>query len=202
MKQLLNSKRTQGFDFEEFGYRTMLETNDLDRAKEICALRIHEYERELQPEIDDSVRQREDLKHKDDALHSLLYNRPIPVNDAAMLVRSSGTVTVLVLAVFALIASLAGNITMFLLFGFALPVTVILGIGATALPLVVGHLAYEKIVATNKALQPLLIAGAAALCIVALLQFGQARKSAIDRAAAAESTNSFVRGGHVHSISQ
>ncbi|MGB9236805.1 MAG: hypothetical protein WCC04_20545 [Terriglobales bacterium] len=136
----------------------------------------------------------QELKHRDHALHVRLYERPIPVNDAAMLVRSAGARTLLALAILAGIASLSGNVTMFYLFGFGALVTILLAVGTTALPLAVGHLAYEKIIASHKTLQIALIAGVAALCFVGIMQLGPARRIAVDKAAAHETTTSYVDG--------
>jgi hypothetical protein len=96
------------------------------------------------------------------------------------------------LAVIVGIASFAGNVALFLLFGFGLATTVLLATGATALPLAIGHLAYERIIASHKVLQVSLIAGAAVLCLVGIMQLGQARRTVIDKASARETTTSFV----------
>src|SRR5205807_921781 len=110
-------------------------------------------------------------------------------------VRRLGSGTLLALAVLAFIASVAGNITLFYLFGFALPVVILLAVGTTALPLVVGHIAYDKIVGSYKALQTILILCAAALAIVGLMQLGQARRAVLDVATSSERTNSYVDQG-------
>jgi len=184
--------KVEKIDFEEFGYKTMLATGDEARAKEICALRLHEYEQELRPVMAKIGSEIQELRNRDEALHAHLYERPIAVSDAAMLVRSRGARTLLALIVLAAIASLAGNLTLFYLFGFGVLLTVLLGTGTTALPLAVGHLFYEKIVAHYKALQTALIVGALALCVVGLLQLGLARRAVVDKAAANETTTSFV----------
>src|SRR5205085_1170200 len=153
MKQMT----TKELDFEKFGFQTMLETQNEQCAKEICALELHAYERSLAPDVATKRSGIQLLKHRAAALHFHLYDRPIPVSDAAMLVCSLGVRTLLVLATLAASASLAGNTVMFYLFGFGLLVTFILALGTTALPLVVGHLAYEKIIARNKILQTVVI---------------------------------------------
>jgi hypothetical protein len=189
MKQRKNSEQV---DFEELGFKTRLETESQESAKEICALRIHEYERGLQPIISQTSSHIQEHRNRDHALHVRLYDRPIPVNDAAMIVRSMGARTLLALAILVAIASLAGNVTLFYLFGFGVPVTILLAIGATALPLAIGHLAYEKIIAPSKALQIALILGVAALCAVGIMQLGQARRTVIDKAVANENAASYV----------
>jgi hypothetical protein len=185
-------KKTEEVDFEELGYTTRLETENQESAKEICALRIHEYAQAVQPVISETRSHIQEYKNRDRALHVRLYDRPVPVNDAAMLVRSMGARTLLVLAVLVGIASLTGNVALFLLFGFGVLVTLLLSIGATALPLAIGHLAYERIIASSKALQIALILGVAALCAVGIMQLGQARRAVVDKAVANENTASYV----------
>jgi len=186
------TKRVQEIDFEELGYKAMLEAGDESRAKQACALELHAYEQVLRPEIAEIGSEIQELKNRDFALHAQLYDRPIPVSDTAMLVRSMGARVLLVLAVLAGVASLAGNLTLFYLFGFGMLVTLVLAVGATALPLAVGHLAYEKIVAQHKALQGALILGVLALSIAGLMQLGQARKAVVDKAAEKGTVASYV----------
>jgi hypothetical protein len=51
----------------------------------------------------------------------------------------------LTLAVLVSIACMVGNTTTFMLLGFDLSLSIVGAVGITALPLVVGHLAYEKL---------------------------------------------------------
>ncbi len=100
-------------DFEELGFQTMLETGDEACAKEICALKLHEHEQSFRPRLSKLGSEIHQARNRAQALHHLLYDRPIPVNDAAMLVRSLGVGILWVLALLAGIASLAGNTTLF-----------------------------------------------------------------------------------------
>jgi hypothetical protein len=179
-------------DFEEFGCDKMLESGDENVAKHACALELHAYEQALRPEIQKIGSEIQELKHKDTALHAELYDRPIPVSDAAMLVHSMGERVLLLLAILAGLASLAGNLVLFFLLGFGILVSVVLALGATAFPLVVGHLAYEKIVARHKALQVALILGILALSVAGLIQFGQARRAVVDKMTEKSMVSSYV----------
>ena len=192
MKQLVKSRNAEQIDFEELGFQTMLETGDETRAKPICALKLHAYEESLRPELSKLSSEIQQAKNRAQALHCRLYDRPIPVNDAAMLVRSLGARVLLVLAVLAGFASLAGNTVLFYLFGFDLSTTLLLAAGTTALPLVVGHLAYEKIVARHRIAETVVIVAAAALCLGGLVQLGQSRRDVVDKAAANQTTSSYV----------
>jgi hypothetical protein len=187
---LINSVRDK--DFEQLGHDTMLEMGDENAAKRVCALELHAYEQALRPEIEKIRVEIQELKHRDMALHAELYDRPIPVSDAAMLVHSIGERVLLFLAVLAGLASLAGNLVLFFLLGFGMLVSLVLALGATAFPLVVGHLAYEKIVAQHKALQVALILGILALSIAGLLQFGQARRAVVDKMTEKSTVSSYV----------
>ena len=186
------TKNVKEKDFEQIGFDTMLETGDENVAKQVCALELHAYEQALRPEIKETGSKIQELKHKDTALHAELYDRPIPVSAAAMLVHSVGERVLLVLAVLAGLASLAGNLVLFFLLGFGILVSVVLAIGATAFPLVVGHLAYEQIVARHKALQIALILGILGLSVAGLIQFGQARRAVVDKMTEKSTVSSYV----------
>jgi hypothetical protein len=101
------------------------------------------------------------------------------------------------LAALAGVACFAGNTTTFYLFGFGLLLIVILALGATGLPVVVGHLAYEQIVEKHRTLQNVIIAVAAILCLAALAELGLARATMTDKAAAETSSppDPYVVGG-------
>jgi hypothetical protein len=186
------TKNVKEKDFEQLGFDTMLETGDENVAKQVCALELHACEQALRPEIEKIRVEIQELKHRDRALHAELYDRPIPVSDAAMLVHSMGERVLLILAILAGFASLAGNLVLFFLLGFGIPVSLVLALGATAFPLVVGHLAYEQIVARHKALQVILILGILVLSVAGLLQFGQARRAVVDKMTEKSTVSSYV----------
>jgi hypothetical protein len=71
-------------------------------------------------------------------------------------------------------------------------VSAVLAIGATAFPLVVGHLAYEKVVTQLKALQVAAILGLLALSIIGLMQLGQARRAVVDKMTEKNTASSYV----------
>jgi len=179
-------------DFEELGHQTMLETRDLERTKEICALQLYAYEDERQPELGSLRKEMEHATERQRALHHHLYARPIPVNDAAMLSRSQRIRLLLALAGLAAVASLVGNTTTFYLFGFSLLTVVVLALGTTALPVVVGHLVYEWIIVRHRLLQGVVILLAAALCCGALFRLAEARRMMVVRTASNTPGGSYV----------
>src|SRR6476661_6128476 len=88
MVNLLMRKR-KPTDFEKFGYETRLQCgDDEERARQMCGLNIYAYADELQPKIASLQSEIEQNRKHGDALHAHLYNRPEPVNDAAMLTHS------------------------------------------------------------------------------------------------------------------
>lgn len=181
-------------DFEEFGHQTMLECGDEARALRICGLHLQAYEDELQPELRRRDSEMVEIKNQASALHSHLYDRAVPVNDARMLSHALKTRILLFLTVLAAIACLVGNMTTFYLLGFGFLLTFFSGAGMTALPLVVGHLAYEWIMSTSKWLQILAVLVAVALTCGGILMVGQARRDMVDRAASTPITSSYVDG--------
>ena len=185
-------KMVEEKDFEEVGFESMMETDDEDRAKQVCALELHAYEHALRPQIAETSSRIQELKHRDAALHATLYDRPVPVSDAAMLVRLIGERNLLVLAILAGLASLSGNLVLFFLLGFTIIVSVVLALGATAFPLVVGHLAYDKIVARHKTLQLVAILVVLSLSIAGLLQFGQVRRAVVDKMTEQNTVSAYV----------
>jgi hypothetical protein len=190
MNQALRKVRPD--DFEEFGYQTRLACHDTASAIQICSLHLHAFNEELQPEL---ARLNSELlanRHRAAALHSHLYDRPIPVSDAAMLTHLLGCRILLALTALVSIACLVGNTTTFLLLGYGLPLSLVGAIGITALSLVVGHLAYEKIVARHRGLQIVVIAVMAVLCFGALIKLGEARRDMVDRATSTNATTSYV----------
>lgn len=100
MNKLLH--RRERVDFEELGFQTMLQCgDDEERARDICGCRIHRYDRELQPEIGKLHTEIEEYRNRGTALHAHLYDRTVPVNDAAMLAHSKKWRMYVVLAIFA-----------------------------------------------------------------------------------------------------
>jgi hypothetical protein len=187
------SKRT---DWEHVGYQTMMTCRDEGEAIERCALLLHAYEDELQPELsmlDSAIRI---LRNRAVALHDSLYDRPLPVSDASMLTHRQRIRIIFILSLLTAGACLASNLTTFVLLGWTPLVAFFAALFMTALPLGLGHLAYERLVAENKALQVILIITIAVLGLAAVYELGQARRAVIDRATAAQSeTRSYVDDG-------
>ncbi len=192
----LSFQKHKQVDFEELGYQTMLQCgDDEERTKNICALHLHACADQLQPEIAGLQSEIEQNSNHATALHSHLYDRPLPVNDAAMLTHSLKARILFVLTALAAIACFAGNMTTFCLFGFGMLLTLLMAAGTTALPLVVGHLAYERIVAKHKKLQLAVITAAVLLCFAGLYELAAARRIMVDKAASATPvTSSYVDG--------
>ena len=183
-------------DFEKLGYETRLACADREQAQTICGLEIQVYEKSLHPEQAHLGHEVEEHMHKAGSLYAGLYDRPIPINDAAMLAYSRDCLIVFVLALLAGIACFVGNMTTFYLFGatpvFIMPSAVI----ATALPVIIGHALFEEIVMKYKKVRVALMLGAALLCFAGIVRFAQARLLMTDKTTAAvPSSSSYVDGG-------
>src|SRR6266571_4447059 len=195
IKRLIEGQKS--IDFEKFGYETMLQCGeDEERARKMCGLRIYSYADGLQPELTRFGSEIEQNKTHGYALHAHLYNRPEPVNDAAMLTHAKKVRKYRLLAVLAAIACLAGNTATFYLFGFGAFMTILLAAGATVLPLVVGHPAYEHIVAKHRKLRVAVILLAVALSLMGVLRLAAARELMMGKtaAAAAPTATTYVDG--------
>jgi hypothetical protein len=188
------SNKKLGDHFEELGRETMLECRDEAEAVRICALDIQSYQDSVQPGLATLGSEIGETKNRYSALHDHLYNRPLPVNDARMLSRGRTVRILLLLAMLAALASIAGNLITFLLLGFGLLIALISAIGMTALPLIVGHLAYEWIMASSRWLQVVIAVAAVALCFLGIVRLGQARNGMIDKVVSAPAPKSYVDG--------
>ena len=69
---ILNTQRT---DFEELGYKTMMETGDDVITKDICGLHIHAFSDELKPELSRLSFIVQQTKGRRQALWAHLYDR-------------------------------------------------------------------------------------------------------------------------------
>ena len=189
-------ERQESIDFEKFGYETMLQCgDDEERARKLCGLCIYSYADGLQPELTRFRSEIEQNKTHGSALHAHLYIRPEPVNDAAMLTHAKKVRKYRLLAILAAIACLAGNTATFYLFGFGAFMTMLLAAGATVLPLVVGHPAYEHIVAKYRNLRVAVILLAVALSLMGVLRLAAARELMMGKTATATPTaTSYVYG--------
>ena len=136
------------------------------------------------------------LRNRAVALHDSLYDRSLPVNDASMLTHRLRVRIIFILTLLTAGTCLAGNLTTFMLIGWSPLVAFAAALFMTALPLGLGHLAYERLVAENKALQVIFIIAIAVLGLAAVYELGQARRAVLDKATAAQSeTRSYVDGG-------
>lgn len=190
------SFRTEEYrDFEELGYRTVLECrDDEERAMQICGHRLYAYECSQHAKIGRSHSEIEQCKNECASLHEHLYDRAEPVNDAQMLTHRKHIRISLALAILAAIACLAGNSTTFVLYGYGLLLTMLFAAGATVLPLVVGHYGYEWI-AKHNMIQMGIITLCVALCFAGLYKLAAARSIMLDRTfATAPATSSYVDG--------
>jgi len=192
MKLAKNGWTTKPIDWEELGHQTMLAANEEAGAIDVCRYHLHAYEQQAQPEIVRVTAETGQARAQAQALHLYLYDRPVPVDDASMLTHSLRVKIVLALCLFVAGACLAGNLTTFVFFGWGIVAAFIAAIFITALPLGIGHLAYEKLLSGNTVLQSALVIIIALLAFAGFYEFGQARRTVMDKATAQSATNSYV----------
>jgi hypothetical protein len=74
-------------DFEQLGYETALQSRDQVAEEQICALHIHAFGTNFNPEVSDLDSRIDTNRARTSSFHSHLYDRPVPAGDAAMLAR-------------------------------------------------------------------------------------------------------------------
>jgi hypothetical protein len=184
--------KTRRIDFEDLGYRTMVETGDEMITKDICGLHIHAFADELSPELSRLSSVIQQTKGRRQALWSHLYDRHVPVSDAAMLGLAIAAGILAVMIFVAAIASVGGHAVTFYLFGSGLPISLILGLALTGIATASGYQAYEKILVRHNVTEGIVILAAFVLCFWGILQMAQARGTMVDKLATSSSTKSFV----------
>src|SRR5215475_4862764 len=107
----------------------------------------------MQPEIARLNMELGQVATRAQALHQSLYDRPVPVDDASMITHRNRMRIVIALALLMAGTCVVGNFTTFFLFGWGIGVALMAAVFITALPLGLGHLAYEKILSANRSLQ-------------------------------------------------
>jgi hypothetical protein len=187
-------EKTSPEDFEQFGYETMFNCYDIEQAGRTCAPVLQAYEISLRRRLQGLRFRMLELNQQFGALHSNLYDRPNPVNDARMLAHSRKIFIVAFFALLTGIACLVGNMTTFYLLGFGPLVSFLGGIGMTALPLGIGHMGYEWIVGTSRWIKVTVVLVAVLLAASGIVIAGHARRDMIDRSFSAPSASSYVDG--------
>jgi hypothetical protein len=184
--------KTQRTDFEELGYKTMVETGNEMITRDICGLHIHAFADELKPKLSRLSSVIQQTRGMRQALWSHLYDRHAPVSDAAMLGLTIVAGVLAVMIFVASVASVGGHAMTFYLFGSGLPISLILGVALTGIATASGYQAYEKLLMRHKAAEGIVVAAALVLCFWGLWQMAQARGTMVDKLAASTSAKSFV----------
>jgi len=192
MKKALESWMSE--DFEKLGAETMRKCWDVRQAASICAPTLEAYGLRLKPLLKELQSAEATLKHQASALHSILYERLIPASDAHMLAHSRRLKIVALFTVLTALGCLVGNASTFYLMG-AGPLLAIAGaFGMTAIPLGIGHLAYERLIAASRGLQALVVLVVVVLFAAGIIIVGQGRREMIDRSITTPTVSSYVDG--------
>jgi hypothetical protein len=189
------SRKTERITWEEFGRNTMLECNDEAKALEISQNHLRSFALEHKPKIDRLNDELKETCNRANSLHEELYARPIPVHDAAMLTHSHHVKIVLALAVLAALAGIGSNAAMFIYLDWGVLGALLAAIVITVLPLGLGHLFFEKVLAEHKIAQLVVIVLIAVFTGSAVYQFGQARRMVMDKATGQSVPQSYIEGG-------
>jgi hypothetical protein len=187
-------KRKGITDFEQFGYQTMMQVGDANRAAPICALELSAHAKERDREIVNLNAQIEHKKQCHRALHAHLYDRQPAVSDARMLTHSKEVHSLRTWSMLTSLASLAGVAATFFLYGW----TAAGAVGIAALIALVlaasGKLGYEDVMAHHRGLQKALSCAAVALALASLIKIGMSRGLAVDQTAATHPAGPYVDG--------
>jgi hypothetical protein len=181
-------------DFEHLGYETALQSRDQAAAEQICGLHIHAFADELHPEISDLDSRIDTNLGRAKALHSHLYDRPLPVSDAAMLARDHAVPLLVVLCAIAGVASIISHSMTFYLMGMGI-LALVIGVGMTGVAVVAGHQLFESLLVQHKQLKALTVAVLAGLCFWGLLEIAMTRTTLLEKSASSDAsggTQSFV----------
>ena len=181
-------------DFEKLGAETMRKCWDVQQAASICAPTLEAYGLRLKPLLQEQQSAEATLKHQASALHSILYERLIPVSDALMLAHSRRLRIVASFTVLIAMGCLVGNTSTFYLMGADLLLAIVGAVGMTAIPLGIGHLAYERLIAASRGLQALVVLVMVVLFAAGIIIVGQGRREMIDRSITTPTVSSYVDG--------
>jgi hypothetical protein len=181
--------RVPSTDFEHLGYETALQSRDQTAAEQICGLHIHAFADELQPEISDLDGRIDTNLARTRALYSHIYDRPLPVSDAAMLAHDHAVPVLIMLSAIAGIASVISHGMTFFLMGMGIW-AVVIGIGMTGVAVVAGHQLFESLLVQHKQLKALTVALVACLCFWGLLEIAMTRTALVAKSATNETASS------------
>jgi hypothetical protein len=189
-KKKIRTRTTIPFtDFEKLGYDTALQSRDQAAVEQICGLHIHAFADELQPEIFDLDSRIDTNLTRTNSLHSHLYDRPVPVSDAAMLARDHAVSLLVILAVIAGIASVISHSMTFYLIGMRVW-AVLIGTSMTGVAIVARHQFFETLLVQHRSLKTLTVAAVACLCFWGLLEIAITRTALATKPASSDADTS------------
>ena len=111
-----------------------------------------------------------------------------------MLARRNRELVLLAMTVLTAMACISGNATTAYLLGYGYLIVLLWALAITALPLALGHLFYEHILAKHRRLQTILILASVVLCFGGIFKLGQTRNLMVSKAVAQTTTNLYVDG--------
>jgi hypothetical protein len=170
----------------------MTEVGNEMSAWEICALYLQAFAHKLQPEIAQIAGRISEVRGHWQALWTHLYDRQVPVTDAALVSKAIEVMILSALVIVVTIASVATHSIMFSLTGRWLPVSLLLGVALTGLTAAIGYQAHKRLLSLHRGVEALVITAATALCFWGLVEIAIARGTLIEKLTTPRTTSSFV----------
>lgn len=180
-------------DFEKLGYATMTQTRDFEATRHICGLEIQAFAHKVEQVINDLGRAIAEKRQGVQALHCDLYERDQPVRDSQMLSHEIVVSIFATLTIATVLASMGSQFVTFYLMGRALH-----GLGmalfVTTLSLVIGYLAFERLLSRSGVLQVLVISLGVLIGTWGFAQWAQTRAIVATHTDASGAGTSYVDG--------
>ncbi|MGI9102211.1 MAG: hypothetical protein ACR2IF_07175 [Terriglobales bacterium] len=186
-------------DFEEVGFRAMMQTQDESLARGSCQPRLIALGNSIKPAVLSLGSEIKEAKDRAAALWAQLYDRPIPVSDLAMLATRIFAAALECLLALALLASLCGQALTFYFFGFGVLLSAVVAIAFTGIAVATGHQAFERMFIRYQLLADAVILAGFVLCFWGLFQVAQSRAKMANAVAATKSTQSYVEDSSLES---
>jgi len=177
----LKNQQGMSIDFETLGRDVARETRDIEKSKLICAQKLYAYEQSLQPDINDLERAIPIKAEQRNALCAQLYDPEDPASDKKIQGLDIRIKVLVCLLAGVLFTSLAAHAYRFLLLGVGAVAAIAIGLFLTLTVAAAGHLAFEKLIQHNKALQAIVIGLGVGLLFWGVFELAQAGAIALSR---------------------
>lgn len=177
----MKNHQRRSIDFESLGRDVARETRDIEKSKLICAQNLYAYEKSLQSDISDLERAIPTRELQRNALCAQLYDPDDPTSDKKMLGHSIRLKVFVCLLAGVFFTSFVAHTYRFLMLGLEFLAALAIGMFLTLAVAAAGHLAFEKLVQHNKAVQAIVIGLGAGLLFWGVFELAQAGAIALSK---------------------